>query len=390
MKQILLRTSTFSMAVLASALIFRLLLVAGDKTKGPLEDLARAVTVSLASYEHQVLRGGSDDNRASKLRWLDRLHRNPALLRKPDTLFLGAYDDRSNQSYKSLVSLEDSLQVTFPLIQIYTAWGDGIEHRFPLLQAQTIHNLGSIPMISWEPWLDVFDPSRFPTGKADENPNAGGLRAIAGGRYDAYIDAWAKEAKNFGYPFFLRFGHEMNDPSRYPWGPQNNEPADYIAAWRHVVDRFQELGADNAVWVWSPHPAYANYGGFYPGEDYVDWVGLTTLNYGTAAPWSRWWTFDEICAKSYADLSEYGKPLMLTEFGCLPSGGDRAQWFREALEALPLQYPAVKAVVFFHAYEDNTVTFQFLDWSLTRDQETLEAVRESLAGWKKQPLLSTN
>src|SRR6185369_3819852 len=49
----------------------------------------------------------------------------------------------------------------------------------------------------------------------------------------------------------LRFAHEMNDPYRYPWGPQNNSKEEYIYAWQHVWQRFQKAGARNVIWTWS-------------------------------------------------------------------------------------------------------------------------------------------
>src|SRR5919112_6448969 len=113
-------------------------------------------------------------------------------------------------------------------------------------------------MITWEPWLDDFDGHVTTAGVEPlTNKNTNGLKAIADGKFDGYIDKWAADAKDFAAPFFLRFGHEMNDPYRYPWGPQNNKPEDFISAWKHIRGQFHKVGAENAIWVWSPHPAYS-------------------------------------------------------------------------------------------------------------------------------------
>jgi beta-mannanase len=172
----------------------------------------------------------------------------------------------------------------------------------------------------------------------------------------------------------------MNDPYRYPWGPQNNEPQHFIAAWRRVVDRFRAAGADNVVWVWAPHVAYAGYEVYWPGDDYVDWVATGALNYGTVAYWSQWWGFDLIFGQHYDFLAGFGKPLMIAELGSLAVGGDRAAWYRDALEGLTQRFPSVKAVLFFHVEGDATVTAQALDWSFTRDSTVTRAVREGLSG----------
>ena len=154
------------------------------------------------------------------------------------------------------MQLERTLDTTFPFIQIYTAWGDRPEHAFPLRTLTMIRTLGSMAVVTWEPWLEVFDNARHPSLPLREARDRGGLAAIARGDYDFYVDRWAADAARFGQPFFLRFAHEMNDPYRYPWGPQNNTKEEFIAAWRHVVERFREAGALNVIWVWSPHIAY--------------------------------------------------------------------------------------------------------------------------------------
>ena len=166
----------------------------------------------------------------------------------------------------------------------------------------------------------------------------------------------------------------MNDPYRYPWGPQNNDPADYIAAWRHVVNRFRANGVKNVIWVWSPHPAYKNYDLYYPGDKYVDWVSAGTLNYGTVAAWSQWYTFDEIFGKYYPLFAKYKKPIMISEFGSLATGGNREKWFEDALTAMPVKYPLIKSIVFFHVSNDKTTTDKSLDWYIKYDHHITQTI----------------
>ncbi|OUJ75135.1 glycoside hydrolase family 26 protein [Hymenobacter crusticola] len=382
MKVLVYRTSAVLLVIVSGVLLSALLLYAGERSKGPLEDLALSVTSDVARFEKHLVGHDLRKSRSASLRWFDRYRTHQALLNAPDTILTGAYDNNTAESYESIVALEESLQVKLPIIQLYTAWGSKKDQVFPMLRAQAIQDLGSIPLITWEPWLNDFDRNEFPTKQPVERINEGGLKAIASGRYDAYIDKWAAAAKQFGAPFYLRFGHEMNDPYRYPWGPQNNDPADFIVAWRHVVSRFRQLGATNAIWIWSPHPAYRTYRQFYPGNEYVDWIGVTTLNYGTVAPWSEWYSFDEIFGASYAEFSLYGKPMMITEFGSLRVGGDRAAWFQQALSDLPEKYPVVKAVVFYNNTSDVTTTYKSLDWSFNADKQVLAATTRVLKSWR--------
>jgi hypothetical protein len=70
---------------------------------------------------------------------------------------------------------------------------------------------------------------------------------------------------------------------------------------------------------------------------------------------------------------------MIAEFGSLAVGGDRGVWYRDAISALPEKYPAVKALVFFHARDDQTVTYQKVDWTVTADSATTAAIRQAAA-----------
>ncbi|MEP7080602.1 MAG: glycosyl hydrolase [Ginsengibacter sp.] len=376
------RIGLLLVAVIIGSVLFLLLTLAGKKNKGPLDDLLSTANLNFSRMEKNIL----DKNRGTRLdslQWFFKYRSSKTMFSTLDTILLGAYDDNTVESYEPIIGLEDSLQTRFPIISIYTAWGSKSNEVFPSLRVQAINNLGSIPMITWEPWLDDFDPEKFPVVAGKTNKNKEGMKEIAEGRFDEYIDKWADAASQFGAPFYLRFGHEMNDPYRYPWGPQNNKPEEYVAAWRHVYDRFKIKGATNVIWLWSPHPAYITYPQFYPGDEFVDWIGVTAINYGTVATWSQWWSFDDIFGKFYDSVSLYKKPMIITEFGSLAIGGNRAKWFTNAMDSLPQKYPAVKAVVFYHATKDNTSTYKSLDWSFEDDSLTRTAIKQSIRNWTK-------
>ena len=385
MKKSLYRISIIILAFSVGIALVYGLTYAGDKSAGPLEDMLTTIGTNVTHIEHEVAIATKEQSRADYLGWFNEYRNSKRLISNPDTILWGAYDNTKSDSYEPIVTLEDSLHTKFAIIQIYSAWGSRPEERFPFNESKAIYDLGSMPMITWEPWLDDFDKTKFPTKGDNNHRNWGGLKAIAAGEYDAYIDEWAKRVKTFGANIYLRMGHEMNDPYRYPWGPQNNKPEEYIAAWRHVHDRFVAVGAKNVQWVWSPHPAYKEFNIYYPGAAYVDWVGIPTLNYGTVAPWSKWWTFGEIFGNYYDSIAVYKKPIMLSEIGSLNVGGDRAKWFADALKDLPQKYPLVKAILYYHSSNDNTTTYKSLDWTIVRDAASLKAIMSTTAKWKLPP-----
>lgn len=303
-----------------------------------------------------------------------------AWLAAPNRFLTGAYDGAMPHSFRGLDALEGALQHRFPLISIYQAWGDREdEANFPTREIETIDRLGSVPIVTWEPWVKDFDSALRPNLPPIAEREYASLAAIARGDYDFYIVPWAAEAAKYGKPMFLRFAHEMNDPYRYPWGPQNgNRPADFIAAWKHVHAVFVKMNATNVLWVWSPHISMPWFEYYYPGPELVDWVGTGVLNYGDVAPWSRWWTFHQILEKSYDTLRGFGKPIMITEFGSLTSGGDATQWYADAFRDLHEKYAGVRAVVFFNQTQDVTLSTSPLDWSVQQSASATAVVRQAL------------
>lgn len=364
-------------ALLLGILIIIAFTFLGKKSSGPLEDFFTKMGSTVVDIENDYLLSQREPIRSKNLDWYNNLRNDKDLLLRPDTVLLGVYDNHYQKSFEHILKLEDSLQTSFSFIQLYIAWGDKPDERFPERYAKTIYKLGSTPFITWEPWLNDFDREEHEL-PPNEEPNKNGLKDIVNGDYDFYIDKWANELKDFNEIVFVRLGHEMNDPYRYPWGPQNNQTGDFIAAWKHVVDRFRELNVDNVVWVWSPHPAYYQYGEYYPGDDYVDWVGVGALNYGTVALWSKWWGFDIIFGDYYNWLASFKKPIVVTEFGSLAVGGNREEWYANALDSLPEKYPLLKAVIFYNNDNDKTTLSKTLDWSLNDDSLSIRVVRKSL------------
>ncbi len=371
------RLAFVSGATLLGIALVLLFVFLGNRSSGPISEMLSTLGNKVTDVEHSLLFKERIPERTKALAWFEKHRDDTAYLRHPDTLLFGVFDNNYMKSFDNVLRLDKMLQAPLPLIQIYVAWGDKEKEQFPMLYAKAIYDLGSTPMITWEPWLNDFHREAHQLPEVSD-PNKNGLKAVARGDYDFYIKKWALALKSFGHVVFIRLGHEMNDPYRYPWGPQNNKPKDFIAAWRHVVQLFRHLKVYNVVWVWAPQPAYLHYSEYFPGRDVVDWVGVGALNYGTVAPWSKWWTFKDIFGNYYSRLDVFGKPLMITEMGSLTVGGNRTQWFREAFDHLPEKYPHLRAILFFNDNQDNTTLNKTLDWSIVNDTATCKAIRNEI------------
>ena len=377
------RIALVAIAFVSAAAAAGLLTQFSTESEGPIARLMDDAGERVASLEHTIrehLTGGSPRKRA--LSWFEPYRRDIERLRHPDRVLLGAYSSDVTSTLEHVDALERAIGTTLPFVQLYVAWGDKPEEQFPRRVATAIWDLGSVPVVTWEPWLTDFENTRHADLPLRDARDRHGLGAIARGVYDFYVDAWASDAARFGKPVFLRFGHEMNDPYRYPWGPQNNTKEEYIAAWRHVRSRFARAGARNVIWVWSPHVAYPWWDTYYPGDESVDWVATGALNFGEVGQqWSHWWSFDDIFGRQYGRLSSFGKPIMVAEFGSLAVGGDRTEWYRNALTGLPSRYPAVRSLLFFDVSNDQTVTYQKVDWSVGSDPAVSAAIASALRGW---------
>lgn len=356
--------------------------------------MANALHAAIGSVENRVVSMGqtlSDDEAAAREQVRPQARRTevardyprltaPGALRNPSTMLWGVYDGDLPASFSGVANLEQHLEQPFAIISFYQAWGDHPDETdFPLRAVSTIDRLGSIPMITWEPWVKDFDSGLRPNLPQPAEREYASLAGIARGDYDFYITHWAAQAAQYGKPLFLRFAHEMNDPYRYPWGPQNgNRPDDFIAAWKHVHLIFQKMGAKNVLWVWSPHISMPWFEYYYPGDEWVDWIGTGILNYGDVAPWSRWWTFHQIIEKAYPALLKLRKPIMITEFGTLSSGGDAGQWYEQAFRDIHDKYGAIRSVIFFNQTHDVTLSTAPLNWSPLQDRRSTQVVAAAL------------
>ena len=212
-------------------------------------------------------------------------------------------------------------------------WGMCWTCTFDSGVANAVVGRGDIPAVDWS----------NDSGASDAD--------IAAGKYDSQITAVAQAMKAFGHPIFLLFDEEMNG-TWYPYavGQNGNTATDFVAAWRHVHDVFDAVGATNATWVWcpnvDPHGVLVPFDKIYPGDAYVDWTCLNGYNWGG----TQWQSFAGVFARSYADLSRIApdKPVMLGEVGSNEIGGSKAEWIQDMLRQLPTRFPRVNALLWFN------------------------------------------
>lgn len=205
--------------------------------------------------------------------------------------------------------------------QFYIDWATSFSFIQPDLQVLDADH--SEAMVTWM-------PSQFNT------------QQIASGVADSYIQNFALGVRSYGKPILLRPLHEMNG-NWYSWaigGSTVNTNASYIQAWQHIVTIFRQVGAKNAKFIWSINAGNvgvgASFTGAYPGDSFVDYVGVDGYNWGTTQPWgSTWQTFDQVFSLPYQALIQTSsKPVLITEWASAEIGGNKAAWITDAFQQL--------------------------------------------------------
>jgi mannan endo-1,4-beta-mannosidase len=219
---------------------------------------------------------------------------------RPDREYLGVAIAGAPQDMSRVDAFAERTGGKPNMITIYESFDDD----FAAAEARRIYGYGALPVIRWEP---------FKQGLAD----------IAAGRFDDYLTEFATSVKRTNVPVALTVAHEMNG-HWYPWGTQKNRAKDFVGAWRHLHDLFEEVGATNVIWTWTPN--VINYlrqvplKSYWPGERYVDWIGLD--GYFTHQG-DR--TFRELFGPTLTELRKIsGKPVLIVETGAEP-GSMRAR-----------------------------------------------------------------
>lgn len=257
-----------------------------------------------------------------------------------DGVFFGLFRQGAPANINLITDFENKYGKKVSMIM----WYQDYSCPFPTQDCDIVWNHGAVPQIVWEPWIWGEDESKQIN-----------LDAIISGKWDNYIKEWAKGAKDWGKPVFVRWAHEFNIID-YPWSIEKNgkDPAKYVAAWRHVIKIFRNTGATNVKWIWCymreswPQEDWNDYEKAYPGDEFVDWIGIDGYNWGTTQSWSKWQSMVDLfrTPARFAWKRFSSKPIMIAEFAATEKGGNKADWIKSMPAELKLM-PYIKAVLWF-------------------------------------------
>ena len=220
--------------------------------------------------------------------------------------------------------------------------------RFPEAESIELARRGIVPYVNACIGNHVIQGHELELGK------------IISGQYDVYIREFAEGALAFGKAYGGFFFTTMEEANGY-WYSWSGKSQNYISAWRHIWEIFDELGTNRyATWVWETFCPYGssrinNPEYYYPGDKYVDWIGINA--YSVARNPSMDKSLYALMHETYRQMQKNHpqKPIMQSEFA-RTNQYEQQWWIQDAYSNLKNDFPAIKAAIYY----DNT-------WTLTGD-----------------------
>jgi len=273
-------------------------------------------------------------------------------------------------------------------------WIGGI--GFPARQIRAARAAGLVPFIRMMP------RSGFRPGGPDRRYT---MQSIIDGDWDGrepgsigLID-WCRRAAAVDGPLLVEFGTEVNG-DWFPWNGRWNGgrrrsgygdsrladgPERFRDAYRHVVDVCRAEGAANLTWFFhvdvqsSPAARWNEPSAYYPGDGYVDWIGVSA--YGSLHPSYPWRSFRHRWARARAAIRALGpKPIALLETGVREDRRRprrKARWIRRMLRDVRTRFSEIRAVSWWNErYRDAGAT---IDLRIDSSRPSLRAYRRGVA-----------
>lgn len=280
---------------------------------------------------------------------------------------------------------------THGIVMYYVNWANAFSfnnYMLDQIDRQMAAENRPLIMFAWEP-----TSGRANLGCDKDYSGAIPPTSISAGVCDRYIRTYAQQMKQRGERYLLKFAHEMNNTAQ-PWSPPKFglPPSAFIQMWRHVRDIFKSEGATNVEFVWAPiYQSWPNTPdnspqAYYPGNDYVDWVGVSGYNYynqllNTPQPWLSFTQIFDGILKDFA--CRYPKPQIIHEFGSVEGPGGSASksaWIADAYAQMP-KYPLLRAVVWYNNRDSANPNADFRVTTSTRFDGGVSALPAGTGAW---------
>ena len=274
----------------------------------------------------------------------------PAVLTPASGSFLGTFSKpRGSESKQEAIQrVEASIGRRFAIDHQYYDWNAQIPTSY---ETWTVGQ-GRIPFLNWKP--------------------SGSWSSIANGSQDAWIGQRADAFEAFGAPVYLTVHHEPEDDTA-----QYGSKADFVAAFRHIVEVFRARGASNVAFVWTmmawsfDSRSGEVIGDWYPGGNWIDVIGADGYNWYPGRSGTTWSSFGTVFDQVNSFAVAQSKPWMVVEYGVQEdpaTPGRKGDWFRDMVGAIK-SWPSLKGILYFDTtklYPWDTDSFRNIGGRLRR------------------------
>lgn len=184
------------------------------------------------------------------------------------------------------------------------------------------------------------------------------LKNINRGEYDAIIREMGEWIKATKRPVFLRIGYEFDGE----WN--HHDPEAYQLAYRRIVNIFRNAYVENCATVWQSTGRFDStyLMKWYPGDEYVDWVGYSH--------------FDNFGEATLQIARSHNKPVMIAESTPLHLQTDEGmpedvwnQWFAPFFKQIHDNSDVIRAVAYINADWESQPMWAGQNWGDSRIQE---------------------
>ena len=318
-------------------------------------------------YNHEQVAAAATRPTASPSTRTAKVVQPPKVVREslPSTGFsyLGVYDgsELTTGQYGQVEQFADAIGRQPNIVMYYSGWGEGFSTPF----AQSAFQHGATLLV-------------------DMDPTSTSCAAIAAGQQDAFLQSYAQSVKAFGHPVIISFGHEMNG-NWYSWGWTHTRPAVFVQAWQHIVSVFRQAGADNVTWLWTVNSVDQEEGpiaDYWPGADYVTWVGFDAYYYEQTDD------FNSVYMPTVTALRQItSRPILIAETAVGQVAGQA--------EKIPGLFAGVSSagllgLVWYDQNDEAEGGVYKQDWQLEGHPYAISAFRSAVAQYVAQPGTSTS
>lgn len=294
------------------------------------------------------------------------------------SLTWGIFEPSAPVDFSHLKKLEKKLNYQFPFLILYKNFNKEGESPNLLKGLENANKEGRILELTLQ--------------TVDQDEGEGNMvYDVLDGKYDQFLHHFAGTVAKVDHPVLFRLCNEMNgDWCPYSSFHTSKDTEIFKAFYQYVYQVFKEEGAlDHVIWVWNPNGrSFPNFkfndeALYYPGNQYVDVVGLTGYNTGTYYMGEKWQSFAQIYDPVYQKAVQlFHKPLMITEFASSSVGGDKGEWINRMFKQIS-KYEKIKVAIWWNGRDLDTNGHVARPYWLDETEILVQIFKENLKAYQK-------